>query len=142
MIVYILTFFIIFSSFIIPETVIAPNLQEPYNRYMFLINKYCKDKTKINDPPQKYIIFGDLDQGKIGETTRYTFKYTVIMSPPYWWTRSSDSDLISFDHEMGHAVLRLDHSKDPKNYMYPFDEGYNLKEVEQQVIADIIRVCQ
>lgn len=141
MIVYILALFTILSSFIIPITNIDKVLEPSYNKYMELINNNCKDKTKLFDPPQKYITFGDLGEGKLGETTRYTFKYKIIMSSAYWWKRSNDMNSITLYHELSHAILRLDHSKDPHNYMFAYDEGYNIKDVEQQIIEDIKRVC-
>lgn len=141
MIVYILALFTILSSFIIPITEIDKALEPGYNKYIEFINNNCKDKTKLFNPPQKYIIFGNLDEGKIGETTRYTFKYKIIMSSSYWWKRSNDMNNITLYHELSHAILRLDHSKDPNNYMFAYDEGYNIKDIEQQIIADIKRVC-
>lgn len=141
MIVYILALFTILSSFIIPTTEIDKLLEPGYNRYMELVNNNCKDKSKLFNPAQKYIIFGDLEEGKLGETTRYTFKYKIIMSNSYWWKRGNEQNNITLYHELSHAVLRMEHSKDPHNYMYAYDEGYNIIDVEQQIIADVKQVC-
>lgn len=124
-----------------PYKNIDKQLQPYYNTYMGLVSLYCP-KIKDTLKPQISIYFNyHNDDNWVGICYLYKNKFVVQIDHKYWVNTTEDDRKEIMYHELSHCVLDLDHSPDPKNYMYAYDSHLTITDTINQVISDIKGKC-
>jgi len=107
----------------------------------------CKNKY-LNLPRRTFIVFDNLIENtvegvgsEIGVCEPGYHTFTVRVDRYHWNLASIQQRMQLVFHELGHCVLRLDHSQDSGNYMFPLEPQLTLEDFYSQVNADMQYVC-
>jgi hypothetical protein len=105
----------------IPYTSVAPELADYNNTYQQMLKNYCKD-TQYFNPLQKDINFGDIeDRVIIAKCGRSLIGFRVVVDRKHWERAEPNERFSTMMHELSHCYLGVDHSPDPGNFMYAYE---------------------
>ncbi len=124
-----------------PTREVDPKLVSYETDYLFKIDAYCPHGISEKEKAHRVIKFEDLKSPTIGLCARGLFRSTLSIDKTYWMMADLVQRQALFEHEQGHCVLGLEHSDNPKSYMYFQANEITLDELNEQVKADIKRKC-
>lgn len=111
--------------------------------YKSYLKVYCQNNAYYNPPFYTIELEPNMERANWigvceGKSNGFTIKINKI-----WWDQHKDPEERQqlLNHEMGHCMLGLEHSKDDKNYMYYMFMKLDAAEVRSQATADIFNKC-
>lgn len=128
---------------VFPYKSVSPEFKPYYNEFMGYVQNKCTEKQYNN--PYKIIIdtnsfiTGDI----VGVCLRSIYSYRIYIKTDFWKTANDIAKYGVIMHELTHCVLRMDHSEDPNNYMYPYYDVSikSIEQVKQQLMVNINNTC-
>lgn len=124
-----------------PIHTMDPRLTPYVNEIMGIIDSTCGSKA-YSLPQHTSYAFEKLIGNAIGVCRWNIYGYSVSIDTAFW-SRSDDLDKFTvIAHEITHCVLKLNHSKDPDNYMYYLNTSLLTKiEVIEQLQSNTRWAC-
>jgi hypothetical protein len=123
-----------------PIEKIDPQLKPYYDQFNEIALQTCPI-IKLNHPKHRIIKMDNLDLGVMGLCQIYSSGYILSIDKGYWKRDGEDVRFSTFMHEILHCALFIEHSRDPKNLMYPTENYITKEETIRQVIKIIKNKC-
>jgi hypothetical protein len=129
------------SSYLIPYTVVDPQLAPYEEEFMGHVKKYCREDQYFH-PIQKTEEIKDLPWIVVARCKRTLTSMTVTFNRQYWDGNNHDSRASTLFHEYLHCYFSEPHSEDPDNFMY-FEETYvPIDKVNKQLDEILQKRCK
>lgn len=119
---------------------IEPELKPYVIDFIGHVSKKCKDE-QIFYPKRFKITFNEFKDDTVGVCKIWFYKFEIEIEKS-WWDRNDEDQRISLIyHELSHCVLDLQHSDDPKDYMYHSTSKTTRQQVLNQLKSYLEGVC-
>jgi hypothetical protein len=135
-----LAFGLVISHFVKYHHVDKP-LQPYVNEYMNLVTQSCTPK-QYWVPKKTSIYLSNLSQDVIGECDIAPDMWQIKIDKTFFTYTKDEERFQVIAHELRHCLFLVGHVSDPNNYMAPMFPNLTMRELLEQINADLKASCQ